>query len=278
MIKNIIAVLLISLLPLTAFAVEQKETAYDRVMRTGTLRCGFIPWPPGFEIDPNTGVIKGPSKELFESIIRLTGWKVEFVQTAMGSVPLDLQNDKFDVMCADGPWTITNIRLVDYTTPATYSPVFIYVRANEARFQSYADFDSKDVTFVGIDGDISADLTAVRFPHAKMHTLGSLTDPAQMMMEVADNKADAVILDPVTGEGFIKNNPGKIKAFPGDTLAVYPVGMSVRWGEDQLKQVLNRATEMAINIGLADQKLDLYDPARKTIYSPARPFQEPGKK
>jgi hypothetical protein len=41
---------------------------------------------------------------------------------------------------------------------------------------------------------------------------------------------------------------------------------------------LNRATEMAINIGLADQKLDLYDPARKAIYSPALPFRDPAKK
>lgn len=210
---------------------EEKESVYERVMRTGVLRCGFIPWPPGFEIDPNTNEVKGPTKDLFQSIIELTGWKVEFVQTALGNVPLDLKTEKIDAMCADGPWTITNIKLVDYTTPAVYSPVLVYIRAGETRFSSYADLNSEDVSFAGIDGDISIDLAKLRFPKAKLQTLINLTDPALMMMEVASGKADAVILDPVTAENYMKNNPAKMRPFPvKEPLATYPAGMSVKRG------------------------------------------------
>lgn len=251
-----------------------QSSAYQRVTSSGVLRCGFIPWPPGFEVDPNTGAISGPTKELFQSIIELTGWRVEFIETALGNVPLDLANGKIDAMCADGPWTITNVRTVDYTTPAAYSPVFVYVRAEEARFGSYAALNSKDTVFVGIDGDVSTGLVALRFPEAQSRGLINLSDPSLLLREVADGKADAVILDPVTAEAFMKNNPGKVRELSfGAPLAVYPVGMSVARGEDLLQQTLSRATEMAINIGLVDQKLDLYDPARKTVYSPARSYE-----
>lgn len=255
------------------FAAE-KESAFDRVMRTGTIRCGIIPWPPGAEVDPVTREIRGPTRDLFDSIIRLTGWKPEFVEVTLGEVPLDLEHGKIDAMCADGPWTITNIKFVDYTTWAGYTPVLVYIRENETRYKNYSDLDAQNVSFVGIDGDVSSDLAGIRFPRATLRTLVNLTDPAQMMMEVAGGKADAVVLDPVTAEGFMKNNPGKIKPFPEkEPLAVYPFGMSVRRGEARLQQTLSRATEMAIDIGLVDQKLDLYDPTRRIVYSPLKPYR-----
>jgi ABC-type amino acid transport substrate-binding protein len=276
--KKIFWILFLVCIGFPAFAAEEaRESVFDRVMRTGTLRCGFIPWPPGFDVDPNTGEVKGPTKELFESIIKLAGWKVEFVQSSLGNVPLELETGKFDAMCADGPWTITNVRLVDYTTPAIYSPIFVYVRESETRFKNYADMNVDGVSFVGIDGDISSDLAGLRFPKAKLRTLINMTDPAQMMMEVADGKADAVILDPVTAENYMKSNPGKMRQLADkNPLAVYPAMMSVKRGEDKLQQTLSRATEMAINIGLVDMKADLYDPTRRTIYVPAKGYM-PGK-
>ena len=82
--------------------------------------------------------------------------------------------------------------------------------------------------------------------------------------------------DPVTADKFIKNNPGKIKLFgDGGSLAVYPVSFSVKRGENSLQQTLSRATEMAQNIGLADTKIDLYDPTRKTMYSSAPTYKAP---
>lgn len=269
---------LLAFTPLAAHAAEAPahESAYDRVMRTGTLRCGYIVWPPGFEKDANTGEVSGPGKELSEAIIRLAGWQAEFVEVTLGNVPLDLENGRIDAMCIDGPWTISNVRLVDYTSWVYYTPVFVYVRANETRFHTYRDMNNVESNFIGIDGDISVDLAALRFPQAKLQTLINLTDPAQMLLNVADGKADAVVLDPVTADSFMKNNPGKVRELKGNgPLAVYPVGMSVRRGEAQLQQTLSRATEMAINIGLVDDKLDLYDPTRRSIYAVSRPYQIP---
>jgi len=274
--RLITVLLLVLLSPSLAHAQEAKESAYDRVMRTGVLRCGFIPWPPGFEVDPNTNEVRGPTKELFQSIITLTGWKVEFVQTALGNNALDLNNGRIDAMCADGPWTITSIKFVDYTTWVAYSPVMVYVRQDNEHLKDFAALNDKGVTFAAIDGDVSMDLARLRFPEAKQHALINLTDPAQMLTEVATGKADAVILDPVTAESYIKNNPDQIKAVAnGQALAVYPIGMSVARGEAALQQTLSRASEMAINLGIVDKQLDLYDASRRTIYSPLPAYKAP---
>lgn len=275
--KKVIIAFVFLLLAQPAFAADSlKESAFDRVLRTNTLRCGIVPWPPGIEIDPNTGAVKGPTKELFEGIIKLTGWKVQFVQVALGNGVEDLNSGKIDAMCSDGPWTITSIKFVDYTVPATYTPVMVYVRANETRFHSYADLDAPAATLAGIDGDISTDLALLRFPKAKLHTLTNMTDPAQMLMEVADSKEDAVILDPVTADHFMKNNPGKIKMLVPQALAVYPVGMSVKRGEAALQQTLNQAIEIANNIGLLDTLFNNFDPiSHKYIYAPSKNYVVP---
>lgn len=273
--KKILFSLLIILTSTPASFAAEKESAYDRVMRTGVVRCGYIPWPPGFDVDPNTNEVKGPAKELFGAIIKLAGWKPEWVQVVLGNETLDLGNNRIDAMCSAGPWTLSNVRFVDYTTPATYTPIFLYARADDTRFSKNSDLNSNEYTFIGIDGDISTDLVQIRYPKAKMQNAPAITDPSQMLMDIATKKADIVLLDPVTAEKFMTNNPGKIRQVSNEALAVYPVGMSVRWGEYNLKEVLSRATEMAINIGLADDKIDLYDKTRKTIYSPASPYKEP---
>jgi ABC-type amino acid transport substrate-binding protein len=263
-----------------AYAQSRSDNAaFERIVKTGTIRCGFIPWPPGFEIEPNTGEVKGPTKELFESILGLTGWNVEFIEVSLTTDILELNKGTIDAMCASGPWTITNVKHVDYTTPVAYSPVHVYLRKDESRFSSFEDLNRKNVTFAGIDGDISIDLAGHRFPKAKTRALINLTDPAQLLMELADGKADAVILDPVTAESFMKNNPGRIRQLDiGENLAVYPVGMAVRWGEYKLSQALSRASEMAINTGLVDRLLDLYDPDRVIVYNPDSYYVRPERK
>jgi ABC-type amino acid transport substrate-binding protein len=273
----VIAVLVVSLWPhaaQTPATPPTKESAYERVMRTGILRCGFIAWPPGFEIDANTKEVKGPTKEIFESIIKLTGWQAEFIEVPLGTVATELKNGRIDAMCADGPFTVSTVKYVDYTSWAFYTPVFVYLRANEAKFTDLSKLNDPTAEFVGIDGDLSIDLVTLRFPKAKIQTLSNMTDPAQMLLNVVDGKADAVILDPYTAEAFMRNNPGKIQSYTAEgPLAVYPLGFSVRWGEPELKAVLSRATEMAQNIGLLETKLDLYDPNRRIIYAPATAYQ-----
>ena len=46
--KQLLIVILVCLFAFFVY-VGEKETSYERVVRTGTIRCGYIGWKPYFE-------------------------------------------------------------------------------------------------------------------------------------------------------------------------------------------------------------------------------------
>ncbi len=114
--------------------------------------------------------------------------------------------------------------------------------------------------FIGMDGDVSTDLAVRRFPEAEVRAMPSTADSAQLLMEVATGKADAVILDPQSAARFMENNPGKIRRLSDEPLAVQGGGFSVKKGEQELLNMLNEAVHYALNTGLLDDVLAKYDP------------------
>jgi len=54
-VKTIFVAVLLCLISLPSFAADGKESAYDRVIETGVLKCGVMLWPPYFEKDAISG-------------------------------------------------------------------------------------------------------------------------------------------------------------------------------------------------------------------------------
>ena len=76
-------------------SASTQETTYDRVIRTGTLRCGYAAWYPNLIIDPNTKAKSGISYDVMEEVGRRLGLKVEWTQEAgFGSAEQDLKTGK----------------------------------------------------------------------------------------------------------------------------------------------------------------------------------------
>src|ERR1017187_10069906 len=97
--KFILLVLFGLLLPGAAFASDQaKESAYDRVMRTGTLRSGYIAWPPYFSLDPNTKILSGVSKDISDSAARILGLKIEYIDVPNAGQVENFKSGKIDAM------------------------------------------------------------------------------------------------------------------------------------------------------------------------------------
>jgi polar amino acid transport system substrate-binding protein len=253
-------------------AGSERETVYDRVMRTGTLRCGYEPWPPYFSVDPNTKALTGVSKDLSDTAAKILGLKIDYVEVALGQQVQDMNNGKIDATCGDAPWVLTTLKYADYTKPYFYIPVFAYGRANEKRFAKPEDMNNPNVTFTMIDGDVSTDLAITNFPRAKLNSLGNLSDPSQMLLNVMTRKADVVIIDPVAVSVFAKNNPGKIKILFSHPLAVYGGGFSVKKGETDLLNTLNGAVDAMINTGQAEHVLKKHDPAATLFMQVATPW------
>ena len=120
---------------------EKKETAYERVMRTGTIRCGYALWPPNIlNKDPNTGKLFGALYDITEKAAANLSLKVVWAEeTGWGTWPEGLNSGRFDVFCSTG-WHIAatgrSVRFVP--TPIFYNPVYGYARINDMRFNDDA--------------------------------------------------------------------------------------------------------------------------------------------
>lgn len=266
--------------PLTALAVRGKEDitapviedTYERVMRTRVLRCGIMLWPPYFESDPNTGAITGLGAELYREMAQLMDIKIEYVEIAVGQQVEELKRGRIDAVCNDGPYVFSAMKFVDYSHPAYYSPVFAYVREDEKRFAKPEDLNDTAYTFIGMDGDLSLDLAQRNYPKAKRVSLPGTADAASLMLDVTTGKADAVIIDPYAVNSFNRYNRKALKSL-GDPVAVYPVGISVAKGQQNLLNMMNAGVDAVWNTYIAPQILKKYDPSETAFYSVAQPFE-----
>lgn len=263
--KHLILTVL-ALLTLSAPALagdKGKESAYDRVMRTQTIRCGYAPWPPYFDLDPNTGTLTGLSKDLSDAAANLLNLKLDYIQVVVGQEALDLRSGRIDAMCGTGAWVLSSYNVVSYSFPLFYLPVYVYIRQDENRFAKLNDLNTETVTFAGLDGDTSIDLAQRNFPKAKIQSLPGNTDLSQILMNVTTKKADVVIMDAMATVNFIKNNGTLLKPLGDKPLAVYSGGFSVAKGENDLLETLNGASEAALNLGITNPIIDRYDPDHK---------------
>src|SRR4051812_48435106 len=77
----------------------RKETAYERILRTGTLRCGYGIWPPVMLMkDANTGKISGVLVDITKEMAKALNLKVEWIEeTGWAEWAEALKAHRFDV-------------------------------------------------------------------------------------------------------------------------------------------------------------------------------------
>lgn len=240
--------------------IAQKESAYDRVMRTGVLKCGYYQWPGIATKNPNNDDLTGMVPDMMAVVGKMLDLKIEFVEmAALGQNVEELKRGVYDTFCIDSYYVFSMGKFVDFGTPYAYFPMFIYMRADDQRFKALADLNDPSVTFVGIDGDLSVTLAGHRFPRAKLNTLAATSDASTMTVNVATRKADVAIIDPGLAATYNAHNPTKLRALdPTHPVAVYPVGFSVAKGEDKLLRMLDSAVSAMINTGMMEPILARY--------------------
>lgn len=274
--KTLILSLFMFLAAMPAFAAEgAKESAYDRVMRTGVLRCGYFIWPPYFDKDPNTGAFSGIYYDIVNAVGKTLNLKVEWtLEYALGTQVESLRTGKVDALCADGPWTRSAMPYLDYSHGYMFIPGYVYVAEGNPKALDYAKLNSPDITFTAIDGDGSQDYFDTMFARAKILSLPATADPGLLIKNLVGGKADAMFNDPMTVKAYTDNNPEKPFALnPGRPLAVYPFAISVSKNEQGLLNMLNQGIDLVNNMGLIDAILLKYDPSGELVFPAQKPYR-----
>ncbi|MGE3770260.1 MAG: substrate-binding periplasmic protein [Bdellovibrionales bacterium] len=254
------------------------ETAFERVMRTKTLRCAYALWPPSILMkDPNTGKISGAAADIIELLAQRTGLKVEWTEEVGWSSYIEgLDTGRYDAFCSMG-WLMTErTARVRYSLPITYSSLHMYARTDDQRFNDgLSGLNDPAYGIAVMDGEISQKYATKHFPKARQVATPQVGDITQIFLDVATNKADVVFNDPSLAREFNEKNPGKLRQVTKEPLAVYANVFAVGFKENDLQEFINASLQELFNFGDIDRIFAKYEPDRSVFMPIAKPYVLP---
>lgn len=262
------------------FATEtKKENLFDRIKRTKTLRCGYISWSKSyFAKDPNTGKFGGIGYDMAEAAAKVLGIKIEWTEeVGVGTMYEGMNTGRYDAICTPVWLDATVAANGTVTIPAYYSPVHAYARGDDARFtendpEAVAKINNKDIRVVDVDGTNGVEIHKNRYPNANLMLMPGTMSGAEIIQQVAMNKADITQQNPAYVEDFLKANPGALKRVTAKALNVYPSALFILPPDEfQAKLLIDQAVISMINIGTVETILDKFDPEHKTFIRPQTP-------
>ncbi len=229
-------------------AAEKKENAYEHVLRTGVLRCGYYVFPPALSIDANTKEKTGFAVDMTNEIASRLHLKVEWTEeVTFGTMMESLRLNHFDAICTPVWINAAQGRVAEYTRDLFYAPTIALVRADDTRFDNDLNgVNTPTITLATMDGDTSAAIATGDFPQAKTLSIPNNSALAQLFMNVADKKADMTFTDKNAYAQYAQTNPGKLKiAANAAPVRVFPFAYAVGKGQFELLSLLNYTlTEM----------------------------------
>lgn len=243
-------------------AALASEPAFERIVRTNTLRCGYGIWEPGLSKDMATGKLKGIFYEYLELIGQHTGLNIVWTEEVpWGDYPAALNSGRIDAMCF-GAWPKANLaREVLFTEPTYYLPIKAFVRAGDTRFDQALDkINDSSVTISTMDSELSSELARTRFAKAKTFSVPQLSDASTLLLNVATGKADVTFTDSWTGAAYMAKNLGKIREVPAaKPLRLFGHTIPVAKGEHSLVSLLNTATDEVMSSGEFEEIVRRYE-------------------
>lgn len=263
--------------PPLASSIVQKETAFDRVMRTGVIRCGYASAPPLLMKDPNTGVISGIGYESMEVVGKALSLKIDWAEEiGWATFPAALNSGRIDAFCV-GAWpSAARAREVDQTEALSYQPYYAYVRIDDTRFDNNLEAINDPAVRVSVmDGDTSQIISRSDFPKATMVSLVETSNPDEMLINAITNKADVAFIEPTFATRFDANNSGKIRRVVSAPLRVFGNVYFIAQGEDKLRQMLNTALAEQHASGAIEKIIRKYEKVEGSILRVAPPYITP---
>lgn len=262
-------------------AEVKKHSAYDRVIKSNTLRCGYGLWPTYVDKDANTGKLSGIFYDYMNEVGKMTGVKIEWtMEVGYGDFIEALHSGKIDAFCS-GAWTNTiRAKVVTMIQPIFYVPLLTYTRKDDTRFDNNLQkLNDPQYKFAVIDGEGGELAARQYFSKSSFIQLPQLTDPSQLLINVASGKADATLTDSVTANQYLKSNPNALHEVPSQyPVTIYGATVWIDQDEPELKLWMDAATKQLIGGGTIEQLLQKYEPFPNAYYRSRLDYISPAQK
>lgn len=268
--------LLLLALLISLSAPARAEPALTQVNKTNTIRCGYVEYAPALVKDLKTGEWSGFDYDVMKAVADRLQLKVEYTAvTGWGTVVADVAAGKFDMLC-NGLWIHPNIgKFALFSRPEFYQPVFVVARVDDKRFTPSTLLNNKEFKMAALDGDGPTFIAKADFPEAESLLLPPMSDFSQVLVTVADKKADFTIVDAYTFGDYNKNNPGKLKIVsPDHPIRIYPTSFLFGKDDFMFRDAINAALDELILDGTVDRIIDKYNEYPNVFYRATIPYKK----
>jgi ABC-type amino acid transport substrate-binding protein len=238
----------------------KKESVYDRVMRTGTIRCGYAPIEPVLRKDGNTGELSGAAYDLVNEIGKKLSLKIEWVgEVGFAAMTQDVVSGRFDMICSTHMISAARARVVDFSTPVFYSDISIFVRKDDARFdQDRSLLNSDKISFSSIDGTPVPSMILDEFPKAKIYSLPEISAVSDALLALDTGKVDATLIPNYEGMLYAENNDNNIRPISGLPLYRMSAGFQIPKDDMRFKNMIDATLEELRGNGFIDRVVAKY--------------------
>lgn len=275
--QKILFCLLVAATYLISYSAFAADMAYDRIMRTGTLRCGYLLSPDAIDKDPNTGKISGIIYDFMEEAGRLLNIKIIWAEElGWATTASAIQSGRVDALCTNFWVNPAESKILGVTNPLYFSAMDAYVRANDARFDNnLAAINNKDIRISGSDGEMATIIARQDFPAASVLALPNMAMPTQQLMEITNNKADVTFMDRAIGKAFMAANPNSIKAVKTTRpIRIFANTIAFDSGDIRLKNMLDAALMQIQLSGQLDRMIDKHEKYKGSYLRLNTPYRE----
>ena len=255
---------------------SELESLFERVNRTGVIRCAYVVYPPSMIKDPDSGELSGVSVDVMNKVAEDLGVSLEWTEEVGWSTMIEgLQTGRYDLVVS-GIWpNASRARRVDFSVPLFYSGIGVYVRAGEHQLApDLSNLNEPSVRIATIDGEMSDIIATSQFSKAKRVSLPQLADVSQLLLNVVQQHADVTFVEPAIAYAFEQNNPDTLRNLrPQEPIRVFGNTVMFRAGEYAFARMLNIAIDVLINSGDVERIIARYEPVAGAFYRTAHPYR-----
>ncbi len=274
--KTIFTLLLLTLLVPSLSHAHDKESVYERVMKSGKIRCGYVISHPALFKDANTGTLSGISYDAMNKMADILNLDIEWVEeVGWGTLFSGFKTGRYDALCS-AIWSMPErAKQGEFLDPLWYGAVHAWAREGDSRFENgLKDIDWSTLKIATLDGHISSNVARGHFPQSKTVSAPDLSLISETFLMVSTGKADITFEQQYVGRDFLEKNPGTIKNITqGSPIKAYPTAVIIPAGEYRLKTVLNSAQAELINSGETNKIIDKYEAHLGSFLRVSRPYE-----
>ncbi len=255
---------------------QSNLSVYDRVLKDSVIRCGYTIYPPGCLKD-SSGKLAGVFVETLEKAAADLGLKVRWAEEVGWETQIQgLENDRYDMIGSSVWANPKRAKLTTLTIPLYFSPIDIYVRSDDNRFNDVRDWsilNNEQYKISVVDGGTGNVIRKNRFPKATAVSLPENTDFGTSFLDVVNKKADFLLMEPFQASKFIQNNGYKVKNV-SERKPLYIFGNSymLKRNQSEFEHMLNTELQNLINNGFVDDLLAKYEKFPNSFLRSQKPY------